>query len=178
MKKLLLALLLLLFPLTAYAHKISAFVDFDGDKVTVMSYFSDGTPVREGKVEVYDRETGELLLTGKTDRNGEFSFKLKKPRNLKVVVTGELGHRAVSELELLPRPEAERKKELPEVNTDVLILRKVVREELKRQLEPLRVELSEVRRALSGTSFKDIFAGLGWILGIFGGISLVLSRRS
>ena len=184
MKKVFVVFLLLLAPFSAYAHKISAFVDVEGDKVTVMSYFSDGAPLKGGKVEVYDKKTGELLLTGKTDENGEFSFKLKEPRNIKVVVTGELGHRAVSELNLSSQVETETTKAAVEEKKEIIqrvdteTLRKVVHEEVERQLKPIRVELSEIRKELSGASLKDIFAGLGWILGIFGGISLVLSRRS
>jgi nickel transport protein len=180
MKNVLIAFLFLLLPLSAFAHKISAFVDFEGDKVTVMSYFSDGAPVKGGKVEVYDKKTGELLLTGKTDENGEFSFKLEKPTDLKVVVTGELGHKAVSEVE---QTATETKSMVAEEKTgevqkvDSELLRKILREEIERQLKPIRVELFEIRKGIEGTSFKDIFAGFGWILGIFGAVALVLSRR-
>ena len=81
----------------AWAHKISAFLDTEGNKVTVFAYFNDGTPVKKGKVEVYDH-TGKLILTGKTNSEGEFVFTVPRPDNYKVVVIAELGHRAVAEL--------------------------------------------------------------------------------
>jgi nickel transport protein len=185
MRAVVLLLFLLIVPFSAFAHKISAFVDFEGDKVTVFSYFNDGAPVKGGKVEVYDKKTGKLLLTGKTDENGEFSFKLESPKSIKVVVTGELGHKAVSELDLSSGTETEKVEsktvkeekagEFQKVNEE--LLRKIVREEVEKQVRPIKVELSEIRKELSGTSTKDVFAGFGWILGIFGAVSLVLSRR-
>ncbi len=185
----------------AFAHKISAFLDVEGNKVTVYSYFNDGTPVKRGKVEVYD-STGKLILTGKTNSEGEFVFTVPKPDNYKIVVIAELGHRAVAELKkedlsgggeetaekseeaTVVKEEKKVEKKENEVSNIVAAsisedkLKQIIREELKRELKPIHQELLGIKEELSSVSFKDVFSGLGWILGIFGGAALVYARKN
>ncbi len=92
----LLVFIFLLIPLTCFAHKISAFVDVEGNKITVYSYFNDGTPIKHGEVDVYNEDTNRLVLKGKTNEQGEFTFTVPAKANYKIVVTAELGHRAVA----------------------------------------------------------------------------------
>ena len=166
MKKLIIILIAILFSVPALAHKISAFLDVEGNKVTVISYFNDGTPVKNGKVEVYDEKTGKLILTGRTNNEGEFSFSVKKPSDYKVVVVAELGHKATAEV-----------KASEFSGGDAEELRKILREELRAQLKPIHQRLLNIEMNLSKVSFTDIFAGIGWILGIFGAAALVYSRK-
>ncbi len=174
----------------AFAHKISAFLDVEGNKVTVYSYFSDGTPVKKGQVEVYD-STGKLILKGQTDLNGKFVFTVPKPDNYKVVVNAELGHRAVAEVkkedftgeeEQIAEKSEEPGKKQEQLDVAASIsenkLKQIVREELKRELKPIHQELLGIKKELSSVSFKDVFSGLGWILGIFGGAALVYARKN
>ncbi|WP_163327942.1 carboxypeptidase-like regulatory domain-containing protein [Desulfurobacterium thermolithotrophum] len=196
MKKIALIIAVVLFSLPAFAHKISAFVDVEGNKVSVMSYFNDGTPVKNGKVEVYDEKTNKLILTGKTNSEGEFSFTVKKPSDYKVVVVAELGHKTTAEIkqsefggisevaenngnENIEKKETSQeisqKTENPTINTEEL--KKIIREELNNQLKPIHQKLLDIDMELSKVSFKDIFAGIGWILGIFGAAALVYSRK-
>jgi len=49
--------------------------------------------VHEGVIRVFD-STGKELLNGKTDTKGEFSFKVPKPDDLKIVLEAGMGHRA------------------------------------------------------------------------------------
>jgi len=193
MKTAVLILAMVFYSLPAFAHKISAFVDVEGDTVSVFSYFSDGTPAKHAKVDVYDEKTGKLILSGKTDKKGEFHFTVKKPSNYKIVVEAELGHRAVAEVkegEFGGGPESTGEIEKTETvqpgkehkqeaisNITEEELRKIIRKEVEAQLKPIHQELLNLKIALSKITFKDIFSGLGWILGIFGAAALVYARK-
>ena len=88
-------LLLLFFFLSAgfaLAHKINVFAYAEAGSVKVESYFADGRPVKQSKVMVYDGSE-KLLLEGKTDDAGLFSFAISKVDDLKIVVREILGHR-------------------------------------------------------------------------------------
>ena len=178
MKRLLIFIFSFLFLLTAqsFAHKISAFVDVEDGNVSLVSYFSDGTPAKNAKVTVYDSK-GNVVLTGRTNKEGEFDFKIKKSGKYRAVVLAELGHRAVvdftvgapatSESKTAGNTEAKaitqscaKSTALPSVEE----FRKVLREELR----PIHRELLKVEEAQSSISYKDVIGGLGWILGIFG----------
>jgi nickel transport protein len=74
------------------AHKINVFAYAEAGEVKVESYFADGRPVKQSRVMVYDG--GEkLLLEGKTDDEGLFSFAIPKVDDLEIVVREILGHR-------------------------------------------------------------------------------------
>ncbi|MGD9236201.1 MAG: hypothetical protein PVF09_05975 [Desulfobacterales bacterium] len=74
------------------AHRVNVFAWVEGDTVFVESKFSGGKRVNTGKVTVSDAE-GTELLTGLTDENGEFSFKVPKKTDLKIVIEAGTGHR-------------------------------------------------------------------------------------
>jgi nickel transport protein len=78
---------------TAGAHGVSVFAWVEGDRVYVESKFSGGKKVKAGKIIVTDSQ-GTELLTGTTDENGEFSFKVPKKTELKIVLLAGTGHRA------------------------------------------------------------------------------------
>ena len=85
-------LLILLFVAPALAHKVNQFAYVERGVVYTESYFPDGSPVAGGKVLVYD--SGKtLLLEGKTDGKGLFSFALPKVDDLEIVVEASMGHR-------------------------------------------------------------------------------------
>lgn len=85
-------LLILLFVAPALAHKVNLFAYVERGVVYTESYFPDGSPVAGGKVLVYD--SGKtLLLEGKTDGKGLFSFALPKVDDLEIVVEASMGHR-------------------------------------------------------------------------------------
>ncbi|MDH3829660.1 MAG: hypothetical protein OET21_19710, partial [Desulfobacterales bacterium] len=65
----------------------------EGDTVYVESKFSSSRRVKKGKIIVTDPE-GTQLLTGTTNENGEFSFKVPKKTELKIVLVAGTGHRA------------------------------------------------------------------------------------
>ena len=77
----------------ALAHKVTIFAWVEGDTVHTQSKFSGGRRAQNSTVVVYDMD-GNQLLEGKTDENGEFSFKIPKKTGLKVVLKASMGHMA------------------------------------------------------------------------------------
>jgi len=87
----------LLFGGTALAHKVNLFAYVEAGKVHTESYFPDGRPVEDGKVLVYDSGDA-LLLEGRTDQEGLFSFPIPKVDDLKIVIDASMGHKNSFEL--------------------------------------------------------------------------------
>ena len=78
------SLFLLITASVVSAHKVNIFAYVEGDTVYTESYFPDGTKVKGGTVEVYDRQ-GNKLLEGKTDENGQVNFKPSRKEDLKLL---------------------------------------------------------------------------------------------
>ena len=85
------ALIVLAAAPVARAHKVTVFAWVDGDTVHTQSKFSGGRRAQQATIEVYDAGDNRLLA-GKTDDNGEFSFKIPKASALKVVLIAGMGH--------------------------------------------------------------------------------------
>lgn len=78
----------------AFAHKVQIFAYVDKGEVFTESYFADGSPVKEGKIEVYAKD-GSKITEGKTNDKGVFSFPVPKdPVGVKIVIDAGMGHRA------------------------------------------------------------------------------------
>ena len=82
----------LLFNGIALAHKVNLFAYVEAGKVYTESYFPDGTPVKSGKVLVYDSKD-KLLLEGVTDKKGLFDFAVPKVDDLTIVIEATMGHK-------------------------------------------------------------------------------------
>ena len=80
-----------------HAHGVYVFARVEGDRIITESYFGDERKVKNGVIKVYD-PSGELLLEGKTDEKGLFSFRIPKETDLKIVLEASMGHRAEYEL--------------------------------------------------------------------------------
>jgi len=85
--------LVLALPSIARAHRVNVFAYVEDGTIHTESYFSGGAPCRECKIEVSDG-SGKLLLTGKTDEQGEFSFTPPIRGDMKIVLWAGMGHRA------------------------------------------------------------------------------------
>jgi nickel transport protein len=77
----------------AFSHRVDVFAYVEGDTIHTESYFSDGRPVIEGKIELLDK-SGKSLFRGVTDSEGLLSFKVPKIDDLTVVLNATMGHRA------------------------------------------------------------------------------------
>ncbi len=80
------------------AHKVNIFAYVADDVVYTESYFPDGSPVKNGQVEV--RQGEQLLVTGKTDSDGYFNFPQPSGSELKIIVDAEMGHKNHFRLDL------------------------------------------------------------------------------
>ena len=163
----------------------------EGDAIQVEGKFVPNTPVRQGQVQVLDQKTGQVLVTGQTDAQGKFSFKIPAPAaaqkmDLKIVVEAALGHRGewllkaasylpgVKGASAAPAPAApsgaaSSSPVAPGAKTtavDSKMLEEVVNKALRRQLAPIKEMLTEL--TIHRTSLPDILGGLGYILGFFG----------
>jgi len=75
------------------AHRVIVFAWVEGDTVYVESKFNGGKKVKAGKIVVTD-PGGNELVKGTTNAKGEFSFKVPKKTDLKIVLLAGEGHRA------------------------------------------------------------------------------------
>ncbi len=76
----------------AFAHKVNLFAYYEDGTVFTESYFPDGTKVKGGAVEVYDAK-GDKVVSGKTDKEGIFSFPWTKKEDLTIKINATMGHK-------------------------------------------------------------------------------------
>ena len=186
----------------ALAHKVSILAWVEGDRVYTRSNFSGGQSVMDSSVVVYD-EQGNELLDGKTDEQGEFSFKAPARTNLNIVLKAPLGHLAEykmaasefigqahasetgsSEVEAdtsaqgaAPSPHGRTTPEVPAADTVALSQQEIqalIDESLDRKLAPIVSLLAQ--QASRGPGVSQVVAGMGYILGLVGVALYVVSR--
>ena len=184
-----LALLCLLWPGLSAAHRVNVFAWMEGETVYTESKFSGGKRVNEGEVLVYDLN-GNQLLKGKTNAQGEFSFKIPKKSGMKIVLQAGIGHRgewtiplseiAPLEPKLEPAVSQKSPSETPEdraAASSVTLdqIRRVVDHSLDQRLNPMLKMLAEARD--KGPTIRDILGGMGYILGLMGLAAYMHFRR-
>lgn len=165
----------------ALAHKVTIFAWAEGDTIHTQSKFSGGKTVQNGKVEVFDSQ-GTLLLDGKTNTNGDFSFKVPKITDLTIVLTAGMGHQnrwTLSATELgqdVPDPAVsdpavlKTEQETATLAGDRGLTPQAVEAIVARQLEQKLRPLTRIIAANqnSGPRASDIFGGIGYIIGLVG----------
>jgi len=182
-----LLVVLVAFSTPALAHRVLVFAYAEGDTIHVEGKFVPDTPVRQGKVLVLDAKTGKEVLTGQTDDQGKFSFKIPaaaaaERMDLKIVVEAAMGHRGEWLLKAgsyltgaspakaaEPAPAVASVPKAPTTKTvdvDQQALEAALNKVLERQLAPIKEMLTEL--TIHRTSLTDIIGGLGYIMGIFG----------
>jgi nickel transport protein len=187
---------------SAFAHRVNVFAWVEGDTVHLESKFAGGRPVKSGKVVVLDPE-GIELLTGLTNDEGEFSFKVPKQTDLKIVLNAGQGHQAewtvrLEEMETLPpgkapetgvekaeaagqkkaasKPSADKATVMPVIHLGPQELEAIIDSALDQKLKPITRMLADMQQ--EGPNVKDIFAGIGYIFGLFGVAAYIHSRRN
>ena len=198
------AALLLLFCSLALAHNVTVFAWVEGDTVHVESKFSGGRRPVAAPVEVYDSR-GNLLLKGATDEKGEFSFKVPKKTEMKVVLLAGMGHKGewiipFSDLETVSADATaqaaetnsqssistdpnQAKSAIPTVSGNPVPagyvtaadIRNAVESALDTKLKPVMKLLVETRQ--SGPSVTDILGGIGYIFGLIGVAAYYSAKR-
>ena len=183
----------------ALAHRVLVFAYAEGDTIHTESKFVPDTPVRQGKIEVMDKKTGKVLLTGQTDDQGKFSFKIPaaaaaQKLDLEIVVEAAMGHRGAWLLKAAnylsgatsgpaaapaaPTPVSAAAKAAPgttTANVDQQALEAALNKVLMRQLAPINEKLTDL--TIHRTSLPDVLGGIGYILGLCGLGAYFLSKR-
>ncbi len=177
------------------AHRVVLFAYAEGNTVFTECYLSDGKKCRNSRIEVFDKFGGKLL-EGRTDENGEFSFKPPKEMDLRIVLTAGMGHRdeyIIPARDLPGGTEGRAGNSDPHQAGETVFqgekgtsthrltrlemegIRTVVEEALEKKLKPIRTLL--VKQQNEGVSFIGVMGGIGLIFGIMGIILYFRSRR-
>jgi nickel transport protein len=191
---------LLFLPVSVSAHNVTVFAWVDGDTIHTQSKFSGGKRVKNAPILVYDFKD-VLLLEGKTDENGMFSFKIPQKTSLKIVSKASMGHLAVWKLRAEELGEAESKTAVQpigmkappvtdsgsagiEKNVDVFEstkislgkreIEEIINASLDKKLRPITQMLADAMNQKPGLT--EIMGGIGYILGIVG-IALYFANR-
>ena len=189
-----LALVIVLAPAMALAHKVTVFAWVEGDTVYTESKFSGGRVAKDAPIEVYNA-AGEKLLEGRTDDEGKFAFKPPRPEDLQIVLIGGAGHRnewRVSAEEFSGAGSATSSAALPVAETAPLQsglsesprsgmvalspseLQALIEQSLDKKLAPILHRLGNVAQ---GPSLSDIIGGIGYIIGLVGLGAYIHARR-
>ena len=186
---------------SALAHRVNVFAWVEGDKIHVESKFSGGKKVKAGKVVVMDPQ-GVELISGLTNEHGAFSFKPPKQSDLRIIIMAGQGHQGQwtvreAELQGLTSETATKSAGSKRLNSDhqsaikntsgrsdavasgqnhnVEELENIIETVLDRKLQPINRMLAEMQQ--EGPGVSDIFAGIGYILGLVGIAAYVQNRK-
>ncbi len=188
---------------TAFAHKVMIFAWVEGDTVYTESKFSGGKKAMGAKVLVYDSDD-HLLLEGKTDKNGELSFKTPQKTALKIVLNAGMGHMNkwdISADEFMqenPETDADNPAAVTSAEISAKIfekpaniktikpaqdeyshiskkqLQKIIDASLDNKLKPVIKMLSDMQS--SRPHINEIIGGIGYIIGL-AGVAAYFSNR-
>ena len=178
---------------SALAHKVNVFAWVEGDTVHVEGYFAGNKRAQDSLVEVFD-STGEKLLDGRTDQQGEFSFKIPKITDLKIVLTASMGHRndfviPMSELEeaspnratesgghTVPMPSEQKSVSAQTASAvDLAQMEAVLDKVLDRKFTTLSRLIRETRP--EGPTVSEVIGGIGYIFGLMGVALYFISKQ-
>lgn len=136
---------------SATAHGLYLFAQYDGREISGKSYYSDMTPAVETYLEVYRQGETQPLLTGKTDKAGQFRLAVSGEGDFKVVIEGEEGHKVVAVADRISATT---------VDSNMLML---LREDIRQLKDKIYLH--------------DILGGIGYIFGIFGAVVWFRAKR-
>ena len=167
----------------ALAHKVMIFFFFLGETVFTESKFSGGKKVLHAPVVIFDKD-GKKLLEGKTDNKGEFSFRIPKVTDLRIVLNAAMGHKAewtIPESEIREAGAIVEIKSAPEPSGPIAVglskeeVQKIVEDSLDKKLRPIVRMMTESKN--TKPSLTEIIGGIGYIFGLMG-IALYFKNRS
>ena len=158
----------------ALAHKVMIFAWVEGSTVFTESKFSGGKKAINAPVVIFDKD-GKKLLEGKTDNKGEFSFKVPKLTDLRIVLNAAMGHKAewtVPESEIRKAGNILEKKSAVEPSGPTTVglskeeVKKIVEDSLDKKLRPIVRMMTESKN--NEPSITEIIGGVGYIFGLMG----------
>ena len=180
-------ILLLILNFPVFAHKVYLFAWIEGDTVYTDSYFSGKKKVRGGLIKVFD-PSGRKLIEGKTNENGEFSFKIPKKSDLRIVLDASMGHKAeyvleadeISNIKGITSTAPEKKEvQAPSssaVQVEMEQIRRMLEDALDSRLKPISKTLAKIQNE-KAPGFTEIIGGIGYIFGLMGLILYFKSRK-
>lgn len=186
MKNASIVFLIVFLPSLLVAHRVNIFTQVEGDSVIGQCYYNDGTPVRQQKVEI-SKLSGGKLLELETDSAGYFRFAPPVKVDLKIVLYAGMGHQSEVTIKASDLPEVkkikvekpkvvnkaiEAKEEKPAVDEESI--RRIVEDVVEEKFNALRELIVKQQRSIS---LITIIGGIGYILGIFGLLSFLRSRK-
>jgi len=173
---------IIFFTSIAYAHKVNIYAYAEDGMVYSESYFSDGKKCKNSIIKVFDANTGEKLLEGKTDKDGKFSFKIPKITSLKLILCASMGHQDEyilneDEIKAAIKSEKALKSKIKKDNNvqssksitiDSSELEAVIEKVIERKLQPIISTLLKIQRAEEKPGVTEILGGIGYIIGLMG----------
>jgi len=178
------------------AHKVRIFAWQDGGNIMTESKFSGGRPAQNVTVTVTDSETGQDLLSGKTDTEGLFSFPLPATgtKELQIIVDGGDGHKnswtypleasspspssvgsdappeeTGASAQHTTQPDTRKDRENKAKNLQAITaseLTSIIEVAMDKKLAPIKRTLAE--QSEREPTLQDILGGIGYILGLAG----------
>lgn len=171
----------------ASAHRLKVFASAIGSSIEGEAYFVGSGPAAGVDVTLRDAEK-KLLQSGKTGPDGHFALPASGTGDITVTVDAEDGHVAhftvaASELDPAPAPPpAAAPAVVPTANAAAPAVAAVpmvpmadVEVAVARKIAPLAAQIDALQSALR---IQDIIGGIGYIVGIFGLVAFLKSRRS
>ena len=188
---------------SAIAHRVNVFAWAEGDIVYVECKFSGGKKITGGNIIVSD-PSGVELLSGRTNDQGEFSFKRPQPTELKIILQAGMGHRAEWTLPVddghaahpaddsrsdnanarnkLKSPDDQIYQPHSETQTAVYAgpsraeIKAIVEKALDKKMRPVLEMLAESNA--QGPGISDILGGIGYIIGLAGIAAYFHNRKN
>jgi len=170
-------------PPSAMAHKVTIFAYVEGDTLYSESYFANGAPVVAAPVTVTDAQ-GKELAQGKTDATGHCNFSLPAPKgDLYLTLDASMGHKASF---VVKRDEMSLDKAGGAASADAAVTASGGNEVANCQALPAAItddlrqikrDLAKLQQRLDEPGPSQIFAGIGYILGLCGVAALVAARK-
>jgi nickel transport protein len=184
----------------AEAHKVNVFAYVEKGEIAGEGYFSDGTKAQLSSVIIKDASGKELAKTT-TGKDGSFRLPLPKADPpLTVYLFASEGHENTYTLKAadispdsgepaaaapVPAPDQTPGLAPPPVSPAGDAAQAVapawvaaaVDQAVAARLAPIKAQLARLAEQGDRVTLKDVFGGLGWILGIFGAAAYIASRR-
>lgn len=181
----------------AAAHRVNVFAYVEGDTVKVECSYSKSSRVHFGDIEVSDAASGKVLLSGKTDDEGNFAFRIpdearQKGFDLRILLRAGEGHQndwtvtaaeysnapsspaAASETPATVAPAQPSGPAAAALVMDKAELSAIVEAAVEEKIAPLRRILLDQQE--KGPGMTEIFGGIGYLLGLAGLLAYARSR--
>ncbi len=181
------------FPQSAYAHRVAIAGWVEDNKVVTQSVFSGGAKPKEATIKVF-KPNGDLMIEGKTDSDGYFSFVPEEQVDLKLVLYAGTGHQAtfaipaseLMEIDMELAQSGSSKSAAAENLKQVKVAedenaiecfdQKGLNELIKQRIN--EISKQDKKPVLDdGPSLASILSGLGYIIGLIGFASYFNYRR-